>query len=68
MDLNQLLFAHQLAMIGQTSAPDRARRAAYDDTLALLAGRISRLRTQGGAAMHTVPFVVGEPIPAYRDR
>jgi hypothetical protein len=68
MDLNQLLHAHQMAVMGQAQTPDRARRAAYDDAIALLAGRIRKRRREGGADVRAGRFVTGEKIPAYRDR
>jgi hypothetical protein len=68
MDLNQLLHAHQLAMVGQARAPDRARRAAYCDAISLLACRIRRARKAGGVDVLSAVFVTGEPIVVYHDR
>jgi hypothetical protein len=68
MDMNQLLRAHQIALMGEARAATRVRRAAYDDTLVLLAGRIRQLRIEGGVDTGEAWFLVGDQIPAYRDR
>lgn len=68
MDLNQLLHAHQLAKTGHARAPDRASRAAYADTLTILATRIRSLREDSGADVSAARFVVGEPVADYQDR
>jgi hypothetical protein len=68
MDMNQLLHAHQMAQIGQATAPDHARRAAYADTLTILVTRIRTLRGDGGADVSAAQFVEGEPVADYRDR
>ena len=61
MDMNQLLHAHQIAVIGKARTTASAPRAAYRDTIALLAGRIRDLRADGGAAIGPARFVVGDP-------
>ena len=48
MDMNQLLHAHQIALIGKARTTAHGPRAAYRDTIALLAGRIRDLRADGG--------------------
>jgi hypothetical protein len=68
MDLNQLLHAHQIAMVGEARAETRAHRAAYGDTIAALAERIRDLRDESGADVDAGPFIEGEPIAEYRDR
>ncbi|WP_273678473.1 hypothetical protein [Erythrobacter fulvus] len=68
MDLNQLLHAHQIALVGESRARTRRNRAAYGDAVAVLACRIRHERDAGGADIGAARFVVGEPIAAYRDR
>lgn len=62
MDMNQLLHAHQIAVIGKARTTAHGPRAAYRDTIALLAGRIRDLCADGGAEVGTARFVVGDPV------
>jgi len=68
MDMNQLLRAHQIALMDQARAANRARRAEHDDTLERLAGRIHDLRVESGANTRDAWFLIGDPVPEYRDR
>ncbi|WP_086607199.1 hypothetical protein [Erythrobacter donghaensis] len=68
MDLNQLLHAHQIALVGESRATTRAGRDAFGDAITLLAARIRHTRTIAGADVTAARFVVGEPVEHYRDR
>ena len=68
MDMNQLLSAHQIALIEEAQSDTRAHAAAHADTIAALAVRIRSLREDGGADVEDGTFVAGEPIADYRDR
>jgi hypothetical protein len=68
MDMNQLLHAHQIALIGKARTTLKAPCAAYGDTIALLAGRIQALREDGGADVGAGRFVTGEPVAEYLAR
>jgi hypothetical protein len=68
MDLNQLLSAHQIALMDEAEADDRAHAAAYGDTVAALAVRIRSLREDGGADVDAARFVAGEPEGDYFER
>lgn len=60
MDLNQLLYAHQLAAMGQAREPDHPSREAHADDAAQFAQRIGRLREDSGADVTGAAFLVGE--------
>lgn len=60
MDMNQLLHAHQIAVFGKSRTTASAPRAAYRDTITLLAGRIRDLREDGGADVSAARFVIGD--------
>ena len=60
MDMNQLLHAHQIAVIGKARTTARGPRAAYRDSIALLAGRIRDLREDGGADVSAARVIVGD--------
>ena len=60
MDMNQLLHAHQIAVFGKARTTASAPRAAYRDTIVLLAGRIRDLREDGGADVNAARFVIGD--------
>ena len=57
MDMNQLLHAHQIALIGKARTTLKAPRAAYGDTIALL--------EDGGVDVGAGRFVTGEPVAEY---
>jgi len=64
MDMNALLRAHQIALVGKTRATTLSRRAAYRGAITALASRIRRTRKAGGADVDAARFVVGESGPA----
>lgn len=60
MDMNALLRAHQIALVGKSRATTLSRRAAYRGSIAALASRIRSMRKAGGADVDTDRFVAGE--------
>jgi hypothetical protein len=68
MDMNQLLHAHQIAVIGEAAADTCDSRAVFEDKVVLLAARIRDLRIQGGADTSAATFITGDAIPACLDR
>lgn len=61
MDLNELLHAHQLATMQAQRLQDPVERQNQFDLIALFAGRVRRLREEGGVSANPVAFLVGEP-------
>lgn len=68
MDMNQMLRAHQIALVGEARATSRSRRAAYGGAIKALATRIRRARKAAGADVSGARFIIGEPRIAYADR
>jgi hypothetical protein len=68
MDMNQMLRAHQIALVGEARAKSPARRAAFSGAIKALATRIRRARKAGGADVDAARFIIGEPRIAYTDR
>jgi len=68
MDLNQMLRAHQIALIGKARATNQTRRSAYEAAIKALATRIRRARKAGGADVTGPRFIIGDARTAYADR
>jgi hypothetical protein len=68
MDMNQLLRAHQLAVVAEADALTRADRTTHGEDIAALADRIRSLRADSGVDVTSAPFVVGEPMADYFER
>ncbi|KPQ32171.1 MAG: hypothetical protein HLUCCX21_02670 [Porphyrobacter sp. HL-46] len=64
MDLNQLLYAHQVAKMGASRAGDAIRRDEFAADVTLFAARIRHLREDSGADVTGPAFVAGERGPA----
>lgn len=66
MDLNQLLHAHQLAVMSEARAVTRVETSVHAEHVTALAMRIRTLRAGAGADVSAEPpFVQGEPIVDY---
>jgi hypothetical protein len=68
MDMNQLLTAHQLAVVAEADADTRAARTVHGDAITALAVRIRSLRAGSGVDVSGAPFIVGEPEADYFER
>lgn len=68
MDINQMLRAHQIALVGKARATTRIRRAAFGGAIKALAIRVRRARQDGGADVNAAPFIVGEKVPHCDER
>ncbi|HSF12236.1 MAG TPA: hypothetical protein VLA50_04620 [Erythrobacter sp.] len=66
--MNQLLSAHQLAVVAEAEADSRAARATHGEDITALAVRIRSLRAGSGADVSGAPFIVGEPVADYFER
>ena len=63
MDMNQLLHAHQIAVIGKARTTASAPRAAYRDTIVLLAATLFPLLAVVSISLRPGNFATGSLIP-----
>jgi hypothetical protein len=62
LDLNQLLGAHQVAVMNVSEAVDETARRFHANHVDLFALRIRQLRETAGIALSDIPFVLGGPV------